>query len=221
MPQCWAIWRNDEGIGSLIALDWGTSSLRAYLLGDNGAIIDHRALPWGIMATPGGDFAKALETAAEAWRRRQPDLPMIAAGMIGQRTRLARNPICRMSRRPAGTGRGGGLQLAAADFSLPIVPGVIMDGDIPDVMRGEETQIVGALDLAPHLYDTPCWYCRAPRQMGVGEDGKIVAFNTYLTGNCSQFSASTRSSGARPSMRRKIMSTFKIQSLGRHSTEAS
>ncbi|HVE22958.1 MAG TPA: 2-dehydro-3-deoxygalactonokinase, partial [Acidocella sp.] len=40
----------------LLALDWGTSSVRAYLLGTDGAIMDTRAEPWGIMHTPGGDF---------------------------------------------------------------------------------------------------------------------------------------------------------------------
>src|SRR5271165_5015857 len=72
-----------SGSARLIALDWGTTSLRAFLLGDGGTVIDVVALPQGIMAVTSGGFAAALDAATGAWKRRDPTLPMVAAGMIG------------------------------------------------------------------------------------------------------------------------------------------
>ena len=67
----------------LIALDWGTSSLRAYLLGEGGTVLAQRVKPWGIMRTSPRPFAKVFAAIAGGWRRRWPSLPALAAGMIG------------------------------------------------------------------------------------------------------------------------------------------
>jgi 2-dehydro-3-deoxygalactonokinase len=167
----------------LIALDWGTSSLRAYLLAEAGAVIEEVAFPWGIMATPDGDFAKALEKATGAWRLRQPELPMIAAGMIGSAQGWREIPYVAC---PAGEE-----ELVAAATGqwnegraiLPIIPGLALGGDIPGVMRGEETQIVGALALAPHLAENAMLVLPGTHSKWVTvRHGKIERFTTYLTG---------------------------------------
>lgn len=167
----------------LIAIDWGTSSLRAYLLGDDGTVLEEQSLPWGIMATPEGDFAKALDSVTAVWRQRQPDLPVLAAGMIGSRQGWREIPYVAC---PAGLGDLVGAvagQSASADIVLPIVPGIAMDGDIPGVMRGEETQIVGALALAPYLAENALLVLPGTHSKWVTvQGGKIVAFTTYLTG---------------------------------------
>src|SRR5215204_427732 len=67
----------------LIALDWGTTSLRAYLLGDGGVVLERRAEPLGILRIPDREFAAAFEAIAGEWRARHPALPSLAAGMIG------------------------------------------------------------------------------------------------------------------------------------------
>jgi len=167
----------------LIALDWGTSSLRAYLLGNDGVVIDDVAFPWGIMATPDGDFARALEIATARWRASQPDLPMIAAGMIGSRQGWREIPYVAC---PAGLDAlvaAVARQSAAADVVLPIVPGISIGGDIPGVMRGEETQIVGALALNPPLSDRSLLVLPGTHSKWVTvRRGKVDGFTTYLTG---------------------------------------
>lgn len=77
----------------LIALDWGTSSLRAYLLGDGGKLIEERAKPCGILHVKEGSFGEAYDTIVGEWRQRWPDLPALAARMIGnaKATRWAMN----------------------------------------------------------------------------------------------------------------------------------
>ncbi|HEY8612006.1 MAG TPA: 2-dehydro-3-deoxygalactonokinase, partial [Roseomonas sp.] len=67
----------------LIALDWGTSSLRAYLMGAGGRVLDTYTGPLGIMRVVDGNFAAVFERAKGAWRSRWPGLRAVAAGMIG------------------------------------------------------------------------------------------------------------------------------------------
>lgn len=167
-------------VAKLIALDWGTSSLRAYLLGDDGRVVDSQARPWGIMATPDGDFAKALEAVTGDWRRRQPNLPLIAAGMIGSTQGWREIPYVAC---PAGLDELAAAVAHQSAAELPIVPGMALDGAIPDVMRGEETQIVGALALDQSLRDHSLLVLPGTHSKWVRvQDERVTAFTTHLTG---------------------------------------
>lgn len=167
----------------LLALDWGTSSLRAYLLGEGGAIVEQRSQPWGILHLPDGGFAGALQRVAADWLAAEPVLPLIASGMVGsaQGWREAPYAAC-----PADASALAAQLLrfeVAPGRLLHIVPGVRLGGARPDVMRGEETQIVGVLAqqpaLAPHaLLVMPGTHCKWVQV----EAGRIVSFHTYMTG---------------------------------------
>ncbi len=167
----------------LLALDWGTSSLRAYLLGDSGAVIEARQQPWGILHLPEGGYAAALKAVAGDWLDAMPGLPVIASGMVGsaQGWREAAYASC-----PA-DGRSLAAQLLAFEawrgVQLHIVPGVRCGDGRPDVMRGEETQIIGVLSRQPALAAKaslvmPGTHCKWVRVA----DGCIAEFNTYMTG---------------------------------------
>ena len=69
---------------ALIALDWGTSNLRASLLDAGGSDIETRSAPGGVMAVQGGRFAEALLALCGDWILRF-DCPLIASGMVGSR----------------------------------------------------------------------------------------------------------------------------------------
>ena len=167
----------------LIALDWGTSSLRAFLMGDGGAVLEQRAAPRGIMQVPIGDFPAVFAEVAGDWRRTAPTLPALASGMIGSAQGWRQAPYCRG---PTGLVAlaAGLVSVAAGDGTdLHIVPGVAMDTPSPDVMRGEETQIFGALCLHPELRGgaqlvMPGTHCK---WVSV-QDGGIAGFHTYMTG---------------------------------------
>ncbi|MDP5007608.1 MAG: 2-dehydro-3-deoxygalactonokinase [Glaciimonas sp.] len=140
----------------LIALDWGTSSLRAYRFDAEGQVQEQRNLPWGIMHLPetvaGSDpktgFELAFLHACGAWLAESPQTPVIACGMVGsvqgwcevayQQVPIALDKI--------------GAQLTTLQtrdgYTLHIVPGLIQHTTLPNVMRGEETQVIGALALA-------------------------------------------------------------------------
>ena len=167
---------------ALIGLDWGTSSLRAYLLGPNGELIDRRAEGWGIQHLPEGGYAAAFRGVAGEWLDRWPSLPVLAAGMVGSRNGWREVPYIECPADTASIARG----LVAFDSgcgTIHLVPGLMQGGSLPDVMRGEEMQIVGVLAMQPTLAERsllvlPGTHCK----WAVVERGRVVRFTTYLTG---------------------------------------
>jgi 2-dehydro-3-deoxygalactonokinase len=167
----------------LLALDWGTSVLRAYLLGESGAVLEERRKPWGIMHLPEGGFAGALEGIAGDWRAVAPDLSVIACGMVVSAQGLREAPYTPC---PAGEEALASALLAVEvtpRWRMHIVPGVRRDGERPDVMRGEETQVIGVLARAPQLAVRALLVMPGTHSKWVQvHDGRIVDFQTYMTG---------------------------------------
>ena len=124
----------------LIGLDWGSTRLRAYCYGDNGALLEARALANGVRQLPPGGFIEAFRAATDGW----PPAPLIACGMVGSRNGWHEVPYLDT---PADVSH---LARSLVAMSLPdnrvlhLVPG-LRDPERPDVMRGEETQIIGML----------------------------------------------------------------------------
>lgn len=164
---------------SLLALDWGTTSFRAFLLDEDGAILGRRAAKAGIMQVQGGSFPEVLEEQVGDWLADHPALPIIAAGMIGSRQGWVEAPYlaCPCS-----------LQLLSSqllrhaawpDRPIHFVPGLKVEGDKPDVMRGEETELVGqgAMD-EDMVFVLPGTHSK----WVLAEGGRIQGFATYMTG---------------------------------------
>jgi 2-dehydro-3-deoxygalactonokinase len=165
--------------GLLVALDWGTSSLRAYLLADGGRIVDRRAESWGILQLPDRDFGAALERITSDWSREHGALQALASGMIGSAQGWVEAAYVDLPAGVAALARG---LAPVPDTRLRIVPGVAQRGDFPDVMRGEETQLVGALTSAPDLADAvvvlPGTHSKWVRLAA----GLVSGFTTFMTG---------------------------------------
>jgi len=169
----------------LIALDWGTSNLRASLLGARGQALEKRSAPGGVMAVKDGQFAQALLALCADWLA-QTTCPLMASGMIGSRQGWREAPYLDAPTSLAQAAQ----QLITVPVPLPtdgsgrllhIAPGLrCLDsaGEF-DVMRGEETQIWGA-DLPAHS----C--CVLPgthsKWAWLGEGGSIRHFKTFMTG---------------------------------------
>ncbi|WP_050479563.1 2-dehydro-3-deoxygalactonokinase [Herbaspirillum rhizosphaerae] len=177
----------------LIALDWGTTSLRAYRLGDNGAVLDKRGLPWGIMNLPSVDasdgdgsrhagFVKAFDEACGDWLRDTSGTPVIAAGMVGSAQGWREAAYVDMPLAVAEVGK----QLTRVDVSgglvLHIVPGLLQRGHLPNVIRGEETQVVGILESlqgdAEVLIGLPGTHSKWVRV----QERRMTHFDTFMTG---------------------------------------
>jgi 2-dehydro-3-deoxygalactonokinase len=134
---------------ALIALDWGTTSLRAYLLDTAGNVLDTRESTAGIMNLPRaaaqGGFDAAFDAVCGAWLDSAPDLPVIAAGMVGSAQGWLEAPYVDAPTNADALVAGIVRVETARGVLLHIVPGVLQRGELPNVMRGEETQIFGAL----------------------------------------------------------------------------
>ena len=165
----------------LIAVDWGTSSLRAWRFDAHGEVLARHRSDQGLLKVAPGGFAAVLRAAVGPWLR--DDSVVLMSGMVGSRQGWAEAPYV-----PAPGGAG---ELAAGLIEVPfdcrchIVPGVMLRGPNPDVMRGEETQLVGldaegngdaqagtGLVVLPGTHSKWVWR----------EAGRITWFRTFMTG---------------------------------------
>lgn len=178
----------------LVALDWGTSSLRAYRLGDGARVLELRHRPWGIMhlppapagadASPEAAFERALQDTCGDWLAAAPHLPLLACGMVGsaqgwREARYLHTPtsLDALAQGLTRVERPGGQP-------LHIVPGLLQPGELPNVMRGEETQVLGVLALRP-AEDAGPWLVGLPGSHSkwvVAQHGGIAGFHTFMTG---------------------------------------
>lgn len=161
-----------------IGIDWGTSSLRATLFDAGGSVLEERAGPWGIRQLPSGGFEQALEAICASW----PACPTIASGMVGSRQGWHEVPYVDAPASAESLAAHVTIFHTDAGRSVSIVPGV-RDPSRPDVMRGEETEIIGALALRPELAAHAQIVLPGTHSKWVTvRDGKIAHFSTMMTG---------------------------------------
>lgn len=166
---------------ALLAVDWGTTALRGALLAADGSVLAQHAAPRGLLSVAPGGWAAAFEAEFGAWRAAHPEITTLLAGMVGSRQGWAEAPYCRC---PAGLDDLADRLLWLQPGRLAIVPGVSTEIDgRPDVMRGEETQVFGALEhlgLGDATLVLPGTHSKWVRVA----DGRIVALATHMTGEC-------------------------------------
>ena len=164
---------------ALIGIDWGTTSFRAYRIDAAGGVIETHAAPAGILSVRAGDFEAVLEREIGAWLAVQP-VPVIASGMITSRQGWIEVPYCAC---PAGSAAIADALMRHPDRKmLHFVPGLSLIGadGVPDVIRGEETQILGEVGDRPgrHLLVLPGTHSK----WALALDGVITWFATFMTG---------------------------------------
>ena len=162
----------------LIAVDWGTSSLRGALLDDDGSVLDEKSAPLGILNVPGGDFAGTFASCFADWMRPAGSLCLIS-GMAGSRQGWLEAPYVAC---PAGLADlAHHLRWIERD-RIAIVAGLSDERDgVPDVMRGEEVQIFGAMRLCgieSGLFVLPGTH----NKWATVRDGRVTGFRTCMTG---------------------------------------
>ncbi|MCP1121055.1 2-dehydro-3-deoxygalactonokinase [Robbsia andropogonis] len=197
---------------ALLALDWGTSSLRAYVLDCAGQVLAWRQEPWGLMQVgevSGKQGVAGYEALFERiigdWPGLAADIPVITCGMVGSAQGWQEVPYLPVPSAAADLAR----QLAPIRHgngrTIWAVPGWREAGLLPNVMRGEETQILGALlqwhalqgdaesglpqvgpDAADVLLCLPGSHSKWARMQG----DRIRHFDTFMTGEA--FSAFSR-----------------------------
>jgi 2-dehydro-3-deoxygalactonokinase len=160
-----------------IGLDWGTSSLRAYLLAADGGILERRHAEAGILAVKDGAFDAAMESLIGDW---DLSLPVLASGMITSRQGWVEVPYVACPGGAAALAAGLVERRSERGRNLHFVPGMrCLSGDgVPDVMRGEEVQVLGAMAAGPQLFVAPGTHSK-----WIDADGGLITrFSTYMTG---------------------------------------
>jgi 2-dehydro-3-deoxygalactonokinase len=184
--------------GDFIAADWGTSRLRLFLCSSDGAVLTRRDGP-GI-AEAGARAAGIFADLTSDWNK---TLPALLSGMVGSTIGWREVPY-HACPAPAQAIAQGALRFEADGRHIVIVPGLSCTNasGLFDVMRGEETQLLGALRLRSefthgrHLFCLPGTHAK----WVLVEDGAVIRFQTALSGELfallSQHSVLARGAGA-------------------------
>ncbi len=167
---------------SCIAVDWGSSNRRAWALGAEGEILQQRADDKGLLAHPERRFAESLELFLADWLKQAPGVPVIMAGMVGSRMGWIEVPYLPAPLRLTALADHLAKAGEIAGSACWIVPGLSIDDDVqPEVMRGEECQMLGVLlqgGAQSGLFVLPGTHSKWARVT----DGRLMAFRTYITG---------------------------------------
>ena len=166
----------------LIGIDWGTTSFRATLMSRTGEAIDSTSGPNGILAVEENNFEGCLLDYIANWNEQYGLLPVVASGMITSRNGWVETPYLNA---PAGVG-----QFAEALYrhemsngqAVHFITGLTVENNgIPDVMRGEETELFGQLANQPEPFDLYIMPGTHSKRVTI-ENACITGFQTFMTG---------------------------------------
>ena len=169
------------GDARFVAGDWGTSHLRLFLCDSQGMTLDSCIGPGA--ADLSGQFANVFESLMARWEERHGVLPAVLCGMVGSSIGWTQAPYVPCPAKPG--------QIAEACATLRggrvhIVPGLSCRNrfNAPDFLRGEETQILGALNLQRTLCQGRRLLCLpgTHTKWVVLEEGAVREFFTAPTG---------------------------------------
>lgn len=154
-----------------IAVDWGTSNLRAWAMSESCTVLDTASSTDGMGTLTRDAFASALDRLTADW----PAVPVIACGMVGSRQGWSEAPYATVPCPPLAAG------LTPAGDRVQIVPGLKQLAPA-DVMRGEETQIAGFLALNPNWDGVVCLPGTHTKWVHISAN-EVVSFQTCMTGD--------------------------------------
>ncbi len=156
-----------------IAIDWGSTNLRAWLYQDE-QCLESRQSEAGVTRLHGRTPEAVLAQVTEGWR--DDATPVVMAGMVGSNAGWKIAPYLPCPARFADIGS----QLTTVAERAFIIPGLCVSReDNRNVMRGEETQLLGARELAPApLYIMPGTHCKWVQ----ADAQQVNDFRTVMTG---------------------------------------
>jgi 2-dehydro-3-deoxygalactonokinase len=161
-----------------IAVDWGTSNLRAWAMGPSG-ILAEASSEAGMASLGRDDYEPALLALIGDWLAETAP-PIVACGMVGSRQGWAEAPYRALPCTPVALGELIPVLTHDPRLNVRIVPG-LKQVKPADVMRGEETQIAGALALLRDFDGILCLPGTHSKWVHVSA-GEVVSFQTFMTG---------------------------------------
>ncbi len=169
-----------SGDAAMVAVDWGSSHFRAYLLAADGAVRAQTDNDHGIFKVQQGGFASVLYDACGSWLEHAPGLPVFMSGMVGSREGWVETNYLKCPATVDDLGKHLVRVPDMQDHPTFIVPGLSCGSlAFTDVMRGEETQVLGTAATAGG--DIVC--LPGTHSKWVRYDGATIRdFATFLTG---------------------------------------
>jgi 2-dehydro-3-deoxygalactonokinase len=169
-----------------IAVDWGTTNLRAFLINQEGQVLDKRNNDRGMLELNVSEFEPVLSDLLKGWLI--SGLPIYMAGMVGSRGGWQEVPYQQCPIKLTNLSEHLHWLTTTLPNPIAIVPGLqgIGIAGLQDVMRGEETQLLGALDWlkSQHRHEMnpvfclPGTHCKWVQV----EEGSVAKFSTSITG---------------------------------------
>ena len=162
---------------AFVTVDWGTSSFRSWLMSAKGEAIAESRGGEGMLHCVASGFEPVLRH--HLARLGAPDgLPVLICGMAGARQGWVEAPYLKAPTRLEALHEGAIRVDAPGD--IRILPGIAQArADRPDVMRGEETQLLGVTE--PDFTGLVCIPGTHSKWIRI-EGGHVVEFSTYMTG---------------------------------------
>ena len=168
----------EKSFGKWIAVDWGTTSFRAYLMVNND-VLENVETNDGMKFVQNQHFENTLVSLIEPWLDHKNKIEILASGMVGSKQGWIEAPY---QKTPCNLNNIEFISPSVKDnrFSLKIFSG-ISQRNVPDVMRGEETQIAGFLYDNPNFNGSICLPGTHSKWVKI-ENGNIINFKTFMTG---------------------------------------
>ena len=163
-----------------IAADWGTTHIRAWAIGEEDNVLAFRESNEGMKDLQQNQFEPVLLKLIESWLDDTKVTTVMACGMVGSKQGWVETPYLKTPCVPIDN-----QQLAIATtkdnrIKVNFVPGV-MQNNLADIMRGEETQIAGFINKNPDFNGVVCLPGTHTKWVNVKE-GQITSFKTFMTG---------------------------------------
>ena len=168
---------SEKSYADWIAIDWGTSNLRAWAMRGNKAVADAGS-DKGMGSLEPAAFEGALLEVIEPWLG-AGRMPVVACGMVGARQGWVEAPYATVPCQPVSLNVVRP-KVTDARLDVAILPGLCQTSPA-DVMRGEETQIAGYLAEVPDFDGVLCMPGTHTKWVQISA-GEVVSFRTYMTG---------------------------------------
>jgi 2-dehydro-3-deoxygalactonokinase len=171
-----------------VAVDWGTSSFRLWSIAASGRVLGERRSDEGMVTAAKAGFAAVLQSHLAAVGAAD-DAPVLICGMAGARQGWVEAGYVDTPAR-LGAILERAVQVPGQSRDIRILPGIAQrDAEAPDVMRGEETQLLGALGMDATDDAIVCMPGTHSKWVTVA-GGTVECFSTFMTGEL--FSAISR-----------------------------
>lgn len=163
----------------IVGVNWGSSNFRAWRIAGDGSVVDEIVAARGVAGLGREGMAETMAMLAARW----PDHgPIYASGMIGSNIGWAEAPYAIAPAGMADLARAA-IPAEIGDTPVRIVPGIACRrsfDDTPDILRGEETELLGLMELAPGdgVAALPGTHTKWVRREG----GRIGEFLTAMSG---------------------------------------